>query len=384
MATTQKALYILSSDFSVTATRDPIRRKFGVRAALFFSPMAALLIIAAASLFLAGELMTPEQVIREQMATSALYYPRCQPRSVYPKYKLMGATLREPTVLVLGSSRMNSLRSEFLSGPRERFYNANVWGADVVGYLQQFLRHLPQAHLPHTIIVGIDPWWFRGQAPVEPAADFFDSPSVMEILDFGWRTGLWWTTQKAVFSPPGLIGITARQLRLGIRQDGSFFPGTLARPQPPKVELEELQNQAAPWFERSGSVLSASALSEFERFLEYCAAHNMTVIGYFPPLHPSVYEAVRATPGLEYYREAFPAVAARLNKFGFPAFDFQNPGTLGCTVAEFMDGSHETEVCTARAVLAMANADPHVGSIFRTQFLEQAFEHRSSEWLLGL
>jgi hypothetical protein len=332
--------------------------------------------------------MTPEEVITVQESSPALYYPRCQPKSVYPSYKLAGAIRRYAEVLVLGSSRMNCIRGEFVLGTKDRFYNAAIWGADVVGYMRQFLQRLPQDRLPRKVILGIDPWWFRKEASVQPDADSFQPASRLEIVDFGWRTGLWWITQRQAYSAAStLIGISAKSASFGLRPDGSFFPGPHwfeLGSSGAETQLKELRDGADPWFRRTAPGVSGDALGEMERLLTYCRAHGIMVIGYISPLHPELYEATRATLGLDYYQQMGGAVAPLFKKQGFPLFDFQDPAVIGCTAFEFLDGLHETEVCTARALVAMANSDARVKSIFDTNKLGQLLIHRSSEWRLGI
>ena len=158
-----------------------------------------------------GELTPVADVVEAQRRSPELYDPVGHPRSVVPKYKLLSAIARRPEILVLGSSRANSLRGEFVRPPSDRFYNAAVWSAESIGFARQFLQHLPEDCLPRHLLLDVDPWWFFKGVKVQPEPDFFRSSTPVEIIDFSWRTGLWWATQRQAYtSSRAKIGILAK------------------------------------------------------------------------------------------------------------------------------------------------------------------------------
>jgi len=355
----------------------------GIRSALFFAPVAVLLALAVGSLYFAGELTDPVKVVQNQETTPALYYPIAHPRSVLPKYKLAGATIRQPDTLVLGSSRANSVRSEFV---RDRFYNAAVWSAVTVGFVRPFLMRLPQSHLPRHLLLTIDPWWFYRAVPVQPESDFFRASTPFEIVDFSWRTGLSWLIRRQAYNSPNRIGIAAKELDGGIRPDGSFVPGSnfiATRPNIEKGQFEEFVEGTDPWFHTGSAAISGAAIDEMKRLLEYCSRFHISVIGYISPLHPALYQAVRKDQRLNINFQVAPILAQVFQQYKFPFIDLQNPAKSGCQTDEFVDLVHESEVCTVRNFLAMAQQDLRVTAVVDPDKLRMYLVNRRSEWQLG-
>lgn len=360
---------------------------FGLRCALFFAPLVALLALSALSLHITGELMKPADVIKLQESSPVLYYPRYQPKSVYPSYKLAGALRRSPEVLVLGNSRGFSVRSEFVSVPGNLFYNATMFGADAVGVMRQFLERLPQDRLPRFVLLEMDPWWFRSGAPVQPEADYFEASSPIAVLDFAWRNGLWLATQRGTFSAqPALIGLEARGQISGLRSDGSFRAGRRWLDNIPSLlqnQLSDLRNGKGPWSFSGPPEPSREAMEEMERFLTYCSQHGIAVIGYFSAFHPALFDALRNDKRVEFYARIAPALAPLFQRYGAALFDFQDPDSIGCTSGEFLDLFHESEVCTIRDLIAMSSREEKARSILDVKKLEGFLNRRISSWQLG-
>jgi hypothetical protein len=379
MATLPKVSFTLSSD--AAAAESMIR--FGLRCALFFAPLVAVLAFSAASLHTAGELISPDRVFELQESTGAFYEPMYQPKSVYPSYKLLVTLKRHPDVLVLGTSRVFSMRSEFIREPKNRFYNAYIFAAPL-GAVRQFLEQIPPNQLPRFLFVDIDPWGFRADAEVGPEAEYFRPSSRMQILDFAWRNGIYCGTQRWMYSaPPNFVGASARMNRAGLRPDGSSYanvrfldtvPGLL------ESQLKTVREGADFRFQRGSKSLSADALEEVQRLLSYCSAHHVTVIGYISTYHPALYDALRSDSRMDYLWRVAPALAPRFEEIGALLFDFQNPASVGCQADEYLDAFHESEVCTAKVFLAMANRDARTAAVLDAGKLEELLHHRRSAW----
>jgi len=360
--------------------------KFGIRCAVFFTPVVALLALATGSLYFAGELMPAAGVIAVQQHSRALYYPVGHPYSVLPQYKLAGATIQRREILVLGSSRANCMRSDFLRGPSDRFYNAAVWSAANIGFARLFLGRLPSNQLPRYVLLSIDPWWFYRDNPAQPGPDFFRSSTPLEIVDFSWRTGLWWLTQRQAYERLDTrIGILAKQMDCGLRPDGSFFAGPslwAARSRNEKEQMEQVQNHNDPWFSKSSPGISAATLEEMRGLLDYCAARHIVIIGYISPLNPELYSTIRNDKLRAFNFQVGPKLASLFAQRGFPFFDFQNPAIPGCNADEYGDLVHETEVCSARNLLAMARQDRRMTALVDADKLQALLANRKSDWQL--
>jgi hypothetical protein len=60
-------------------------------------------------------------------------------------------------------------------------------------------------------------------------------------------------------------------------------------------------------------------------------------------------------------------------------FDLEDPAVPGCTAREYMDLVHESEVCSARNLLAITRLDPRVTSLVDTERLESILATRKSD-----
>jgi len=330
--------------------------------------------------------MTPERVIELQESAAVLYNPAYQPKQVYPHYKLLGTLKRHPEVLAIGSSRILSIRNEFVRDSGNHFYNAYMFAAPL-GSIRQFLEQIPAGHLPRYLILDIDPWWFRQDAQTQPEPDFFKPASPMQIIDFAWRNGLYCGTQRWTYSAsPALIGAGARMTRSGLRPDGSYAANERfldAVPNLLETVLKGVRNGTDQHFHNGSPNLSRTAIEEMQRLLNFCSAHNVMLIGYISTYHPSLYDFVRRDSRMDFLWRVAPALAPLFQKAGAPLFDFQDPARIGCQAGEYLDEVHESEVCTAKELRAMALLDPRAVAVFDAAKLEGFLSHRRSEWQLG-
>jgi len=330
--------------------------------------------------------MPPSELVTRQSVSPAIYYPLYQPKSPYPSYKIEAVTRRDPDVLILGDSRGFSIRSEFAVAP-ERFYNATLIGAAEVGIVRAFLEHLPQQKLPRQAILVIDPWWFRQGAKVHPVDDYFAAASRMEIVNFGWRNGIYWASRHALLSPPAeYIGVNAQLEHGGFRADGSFRAGLRwlgldsdSQGRALKDELDKVDQ----WSRSGHSGMSADAVDEMRRLLAFCENHHVQLIGYLTALHPTLYQAARADRRLDYFWNLKHVLNPLFQEHGARFFEFQDPSGPACGTPEYLDILHESEVCTVRVLRLMAQRDPSVAEIFKVQKFEDLLGHRTSEWQLG-
>ncbi len=360
--------------------------RFALRCVIFFAPLLGLLAFAAVSLNIAGELIDPERVLELQESEPVLYAPMYQPRQVYPRYKLLGAIKRHPEVLAIGSSRILSVRNELVRESGNLFYNAYMFAAPL-GSIRQFLEQLPPDRLPRYLILDIDPWWFRQDAQTQPEPDFFQPSSPMQIIDFAWRNGIYCGTQRWTYlAPPTLIGASARMTRAGLRLDGSFSANERFLDSVPNLlesTLKSVRDGTDQHFLNGSPSLSAGAIEETQRLLNYCSAHHVLIIGYISTYHPSLYDTVRKDSRMDFLWRVAPALAQRFHEAGALLFDFQDPARIGCHAGEYLDPIHESEVCTAKELLAMALQDSRVGAVIDAGKLEGFLSHRRSDWQLG-
>ncbi len=377
MATTQKT--------SSTTSSESLGR-FALRCAIFFAPLVAGLVLTLVVVRPTGELYTPDQVAALQEQKPLIYLPDFHNFPLFfPRFHFAAARLRQPEVLVLGSSRSKTIRSEFFRNPKSMF-NAGIPGhAYLVGDGTRFLQALPQDHLPKYVFVDIDPWCFRSAGPVDSGADFMRAYSTMEIIDFSWRKAFWWSLHQ-LRSPtprtPGFIGIQAQREQAGLRPDGTLYTPR-RQPDETTAQIEQHVELGLEPFFHDVPTPSAAALRAFDEFLTYCQAHGIRVIGFISSFRPTNYEVLKRSPQLQYYFSVGAALQPMFERTHSELFDFADPASLGCTDAEFLDLMHESDVCTVRMLIQMAKQSPTVASLVDVSALDAMLVHRKSSFELG-
>ncbi len=349
---------------------------------LFFAPIAAALIFTAGMLWHVGELMSPDAVVKMQQRSRIIYLPQFQewPR-FSPGYLLQAVSRRRPEILVFGSSRVKGVGSAFFREPPVVF-NAGLPATTVsVGTWRHFLESLPPDYSPRYVLIDLDPWWFRQAAIVQDSSALGQPYSSMDIIDFAWRRGFWWSVDqlrsRAVIDP-GYLGVQAIARHQGVQPDGSFFlPKNFV---PPKMDAGARAG-AWPWMHDS-ETLSSSAVHELNRFLSFCERRGIRVVGFMSSFRPEYYAAVQQEPGLRYMRSLKPTLAPLFEQVHGAFFDYLDPASTGCPELGFVDPLHESEVCTVRMLFNMAERNEAVASLVDFGKLKVMLQNRKSDWQL--
>jgi hypothetical protein len=345
--------------------------RFGARCAVFFAPLLGLLGFTAATLHRAGELYTPDEAVEIQARSDVLYLPQFPNWNLFfPRYHHVAASAHRADVLVLGSSRVKTLRSRFFRAP-ERQFNAGIPATERVGAWRKFLAALPPGGLPRTLFLDIDPWWFREHAAVEPPRDFMRGYSALELFDFAWRRGFWWSAGELSSPTPraeGFLGVQAQLEHSGLRRDGSLHLAKRQPDEPPEVIARNIRDGLRPFFPDPGP-LSIPALTEMRTLLRYATQHGIHVIGYISGFKPSYFTPMQGEPRIRYFFEAGPALEKLFAEERHEFFDFLDAAAIGCTDAEFVEPMHESEACTVRTLAEMARRSATVASLVDVEAL---------------
>ncbi len=134
------------------------------KAALIIIPLIILMVytnytIDSSGLYLLGDEINRaivELLLADENVTN---YGQIEERSFLSLYSAMLPEEQTPEILALGSSRVLQLRSDVFT---DSFYNAGMMGADYRDVMNQIYTFDKEGKLPETVIIGIDPWFFRG------------------------------------------------------------------------------------------------------------------------------------------------------------------------------------------------------------------------------
>lgn len=350
-------------------------RKFIFKFILFFLPVSLPFGIYLILPFYTGETVPLRQIVElQQESDEPIIFGRAY-RDNFVAYKLIGVEIRQPDVLILGSSRTMQFREQLLNRNPRAFFNAGG-SANNIFEMYNFLRQLDEGDLPQVLIVGLDQDWFhprnaqfaydRGVAPI----DYEETPSLERVLNASrnivvdlMRKRLiwdWLTKQKTPVHQWRAIGIRAMMATGGsFRPDGSTLPPDKYPPDLAFTEMRGRMQTGDSRFEYSDQ-FSDLATAELEKILIFCAEHNIQVIGFSPPYPPAIYNEMMASGHYGY----IPAMASAFEElfvaYGFNYFNFSDGVFPGTSDENYFDGLHGSEFIYLKMYLHMLENAPEV------------------------
>jgi hypothetical protein len=370
-------------------------KTFAGKTALFLLPFSLLLGVPIAVLICARELVPVRGIVEQQAREATLYGVAYS----YPIkfFKLLGVTRFNPKTLMLGSSRVMQFRSVFFSEP-DAFYNAG--GAAVLtAELGRFVSRVSADSRLTLLIVGLDQWWFNpdldGQRSVHLDAEYTTDNEPFNVIQRHWFT-VWKDvflgkiTASILFARPPYpwAGLLALAHHSGFMRDGSFYDGGIVNghPAPGDPEFESRETLArlaqASDLYRWQTRISPYAVEEVGRFLDYCSARNLVVVGFLPPFAPRVARRLFESRHYPYIFELSRVLAPLFEAHGQALFDFTDGAALGATDAEFIDGVHGSDKVALRMLIAMASGEPRLAARVNVAALRQRLEETTTNYVV--
>ena len=318
-------------------------------------------------------------------------------------YKLKRATYTRPDFLILGSSRVTQFR-DIMAPKGARFYNASL-AASSLGDAHAFLLSLYEHDVPKTVLLGIDPWWFRpGRSGLDPATRVADF-SYPALLSTAITSGLTVRVIRSlidgkmnrVTDPLGNrkpVGYHAALTGNGFRADGSYQYGDILSGDDPQSAIRNVGYDNKFYFYRQevtaqhGRFTYTGVPDQIERNLLskiVADAHdrNVTLILFFPPMASAVMDAVNATPAQRAYFAAVKNVVSQVaTDAGLEFYDFHDLAALDIDDRQALDGIHVDEIASLAMLTAMARIDPLLASLYGpTKIAEmQALLRHTGSW----
>ncbi len=342
------------------------------KAILLLLPLACISLALAGLAWHSGEALPISSVADIQQQDETVVFGSSQIESIMG-YKLQRYQRRQPTILILGSSRMMQARDRFFTKSPEAVYNAAGpgWGLPTI---VQFYERLGQS--PEIVILGIDQFWFNADLPLTTAPDPAAEP------DFGWesiRQATVETTHRLlgghltiadilagedpVYASRSL-GLKALQSSFGYRADGSLQQGMLIESRQMQAAhvaaaLTDFQDNErfAP-----ASEINQTALDLLEDFLGQLSLDGVTVVGVTPPVHFVVFEAMEASGANRYIDEATRQVAQLFDAHDHHYYYFADVRNYDVDSSGWYDRIHLTESTTLRMLLALFDDHPLIFS----------------------
>jgi hypothetical protein len=346
-----------------------MRRSYRVFLTVFFVPIVLAILAGGVNwVFLvnAGELTDVDTVAAIQQTEGGLYGTDIHP-NVYV-YKFAVQAQRKADVVVLGSSRVLSLRQGLFTAPFTNMGRTVNYPMEADRIVERLLK----THKPDIVLLGIDYWWANGRWPHSLSYLYHFEPGA-RLTPAGllapWRwladgdidmAAYWRMVSGATGRLHGgapMIGYRAIHYGNGFSAEGAYsYYGTAYGRNPAEDPhfADTLARIAADTAQfRYGDAVAPERVEQLRRAVDRLRRAGVAVITFLPPLAPTVYRVVHA-PGERFaYVDKARAAFATLNT---PHFDFLDPASMGATDCEFVDGFHSGEVVYARMIKAMASA----------------------------
>ena len=357
----------------------------------FVLPLLAILVLVALVLFRTGEVV-PTKIVARLGAFSYpfLYLTEFSDHSY--RFKLEGARLRHPEILVLGNSRMNQWRSAMFKP--FSFYNAGNCLYTQADY-RRFLEDLG-SFAPKVILFSLDFFTFN------PAYDEnFHHVAYDELGSNSseFRSILKRLFSVAVKSPKSFVpdqreplyqlpalGLHAAKTGTGFRIDGSYQYGAIMRNSKDagavsvSAAVSRVSTGVIPF--QPASHLDPVRRAELEKFAAAALQRGIKLVAISMPYDPQVINAVESSSAHGIWKQFYgPETATWLRNQGIAYFDFTRLESFGGRGNEFFDPFHPTETAVLRMLLRILG-DPHGAAIFKglhltdlEQALSQATHH---------
>jgi hypothetical protein len=343
--------------------------KFGRRALVFLAPILLIIAILEFGLFRTGDSWPVSRVLRVQDEMGEFLYRPAYFSQQFNVYKSAMIKHRQPSILVLGSSRVMKIR-DFMFHPLESsFYNAGGM-LQTLDDLTEYADMVKAGELPkpRVAIVAVDPWWLKpqeagGQSWLAPermrdeayrfAAHIGAARILMHARPVPWREALAGAGSPSPYYKKPCIGTFAIRHGAGFRSDGSrqempavvldFIknPVYVDREEPPIIDRirENLRQFSLP------AQIDSPRVGELLAAFETLTGAGVEVRPFLAPFANEAVAALEQSPTLsQWWREYRDHLPQLLRENGIDCGPPTSPSHYGLDDTYMFDGWHGGEV----------------------------------------
>ncbi len=362
-------------------------KRFFKKIALLLIPFIFFFLPTSWILFQSGELTSVEEAIKEQNTQKQLVVYGLAYTQDIESFKLRSVLARSPEVLILGTSRVLSIRTAFFD-PKYNCYNAGK-GISTLKEMKGFLARIPISHSPKLVILGLDQYFFNENWSKKNLRD------TSKIFDFSkeWykivgqasiHTKIYSDLLEKKFDLADIfkregIGLMAKATGYGYLNNGDMlglgkniedenFTDTFKR-------IKEGNNR----FEY-GSIVSEKSMTELNDILLLCKQRGIHVVAFIPPFAQAIYqEMLRRSSQYAYIWKLESELRPCIEKYNFSFFDFTNLQDLSGDNPEYYDGFHASEKAYLRLFIKMVEQDNELAKYTNVYLLRQRLVSSSSD-----
>lgn len=347
-------------------------------------------------LFYIGEFTSIEDVATQQLNNHEIVFSADE---VFSPYKWHMIQRRSPKLLILGSSRVMSFRSQFFHLDEENVYNAgmslgNIWR--VMWVLDQLKA---QSQLPETLIVGFDQDWFvpgRSATDEDDAIDIPDPAPTMPNLEKLFNriravVGDMLENQimladvldrRDPFYNALTIGYNGITRSTGFRWDGSRVLNPInLNGLPDENRFFNTRERITIGSERMtySDEPNLQSLEAVQQLIAFCHENDIDLIAFMPPFPPTIYTEIQATGNYGYIPKTIDYLTNLFAETDFAYFDFTDGHLPNVADEHYLDGTHGSEFVYLNLYLEMLKQrDDVLGAYSDADYLEP-FALRPSE-----
>ncbi len=353
---------------------------FLVRIFTFLFPFIIVGLAMELVLWKTGDLWTPHYALMQQQrsVSESIYGPRFF-SDQFNVYKLSAIEFRNPSILIIGSSRVMHFRDIMFHPLEKEFYNGggilrNAF--DLEAFADKLVRgELP---LPKVLIVGLDPWWLRMNYGTttwfNESDEHFSFAGHIEAFRQILKKGALKKVISAtvVSEVPGFghdaIGTSARMEGNGFRKDGSNLyplnvfldfvktPLYVDRESPPIIDRIQMTRReySLP------AVVDSVRVRLVVEALSLIKSKGVEVVAFMPPYSTEAFEALERSRPLRlwwnFYKNDFPEL---LDQHDIVVLPVSHPQQFGLDDTYMFDGFHPSEVYIAHLVKYLIEIVPN-------------------------
>lgn len=349
-------------------------KQFAIRLTVFLAPLAIILALIIASAFYIGESIPISMIINWQAQSNATIVYQPWHRNTIYNYKFATIQHHQPSLMVLGTSRMAHFRSALANRDTSQFYNASIDGTSI-GLSQALLDQLiTQGTIPEVIIWGLDITNFSGETGYAWGNDYQFSPltsmydarhaySGVRRVSLSWfENPIEMTNYLQTLRQDNVIfmGLAPMSYEHGFMWDGSrFFSEYEERGDEFSThEWDIFEARRVPF--NTGTSVNANSLSIVEQLLINAQENNIIVIGIMPPFKPSFIERMTTNSDFAYQIPATLALQNLFAEYEFPFYDISDPRTIGGSEEEMLDIWHFSDLMSLRIYNHLLEQSPDI------------------------
>lgn len=321
-----------------------------------------------------GQILPPRLAFIQQLDNHDLIYRPAWTRSDEFYYKFIATNQQQPEILIIGSSRIQTWRPEYMFLDDSVGYNASVTAAEPLEFAW-FIEALEYSNnLPQIIIISIDHQFFnadsefirnkRVEGVVPPLTYSFNY--IINGFRNVVRDNNYIINPRAIitfyqnYNPMNNVGIVAQDTGRGYRYDGSYTIPNVADVSEQLIDLhQESFNNGESIFEHGHTVDEAS-VNAINTILEIASRNDVIVVGVILPYNSDNYRETLESDDFSFIPQVLSQMNTLFAQYEMPLLDFTYAETIGGSDEGMYDYWHSGEVLSLRAYYHTLLALPEI------------------------